>query len=94
MTSKKKTVDKHFAQRCIQRLGYVPDQKELAKQIREGKLDFVYRESLRVTHWRWIDPVYNVACIIPYDKERKQVITILFEHTYKHQKEERKNVEN
>lgn len=79
MASKKKTVDKHFAARCIQRLGYVPDTSELVRKIQKNQLEFFMKESNRVTHWKWVDPVNNISCILPYDKERKQVITVLFE---------------
>ena len=81
MVSKKKTVDKHFAARCIQRLGYVPDSKELVKQIQDGKLEFHYRESNRITHWKWLDPIKGINCILIYDKDRKQIVTVLFEDT-------------
>ncbi len=80
--SKKKTVDNHFARRCVQRLGYVPDQKELVRQIQENLLEYVGRQSLRVTHWKWTDPVHKIDCVLPYDKERKQIITVLFEDIY------------
>ena len=80
--SKKKTVDDHFARRCIQRLGYVPNQKELVRQIQNNMLEYVDRQSLRVTRWKWTDPVHKVDCILPYDKDRKQIITVLFESIY------------
>ena len=80
--NKKRTVDDHFTRRCLQRLGYVPDRRELVKQIQNNVLEFVGRQSLRVTHWKWTDPVYNVNCILPYDKGRKQIITVLFEDIY------------
>lgn len=76
--SKKKNVDMHFASRCIQRLGYIPDSKELVKAIQNGKLSFMDKQSNRVTRWLWTDPVHGVNCILPYDKERKQLITVLF----------------
>ena len=79
---KKKAVDDHFTRRCLQRLGYVPDMKELVKQIQNNLLEYVGRQSLRVTHWKWTDPVHRVNCILPYDKERKQIITVLFEDIY------------
>ena len=78
MKSKKKSVDSHFEIRCIQRLGYVPKKKDLVQDIQNGKLAFVDRQSNRVTRWLWIDPVHGVECILPYDKDRKQIITVLF----------------
>jgi len=77
--SKKKTVSNHFKMRCLQRLGYVPNEKELVNKIQSGSLEFLYRESLRLTHWRWQD-INGVNCILVYDKMRKQIVTVLFEY--------------
>ena len=76
--SKKKSVETHFAVRCLQRLGYIPKETDLVKDIQEGKMQFYDRQSNRVTRWVWIDPLNGVECLLPYDKERKQLITILF----------------
>lgn len=78
---KKKTVDNHFSVRCLQRLGYVPNRQELVKKIQNAELEFIERQSNRVTLWRWICPITNIVCVLPYDKERKQLITVLFEDT-------------
>lgn len=78
-STKKKLVDIHFTQRCIERIGYVPDTKTIIKQIQSGKLECIERQSNRITVWQWIDPVNGIVCRIPYDKERHQLITILFE---------------
>lgn len=75
--SKKKAVDNHFALRCLERLGYIPNKNQLVEDIQKGRLAFYGRESNRITRWIWKDPINNVKCIIPYDKERKQVITVL-----------------
>lgn len=77
-TGKKKAVDGHFTLRCLERLGYIPNKNELVKAIQAGELELYDRQSNRVTRWLWIDPVKKIECIIPYDKERKQVITVLF----------------
>ena len=79
MASKKKSVDRHFATRCVQRLGYVPNQAQLVKAIQKGELKFFWKESNRVSQWKWTDPISGINCILPYDKDRKQIITILFE---------------
>ena len=76
--SKTKAVNNHFAIRCLERLGYIPNKNEIVRAIQNGELIFLERQSNRVTRWLWIDPVNKVECIIPYDKERKQVITVLF----------------
>lgn len=78
--SKKKSVDTHFAVRCIQRLGYLPKKEDIVKDIQHGKLELYDRQSNRVTRWVWHDPLTGTECIIPYDKERKQLITILFKN--------------
>lgn len=75
---KKSTVSRHFALRCVQRLGYYPDEKELIKKIQNAELEFYDRQSNRLTRWLWTDPVTKTECIIPYDKDRKQIVTILF----------------
>ena len=76
--SKKKSVETHFAVRCLQRLGYIPKEADLIKDIQEGKMEFYDRQSNRVTRWIWVDPINKLECLLPYDKERKQLITILF----------------
>ena len=77
--SKKQCVDKHFAVRCVQRLGYIPDIKKLVSKIQNGELEFYCRESNRVTQWKWKDSIKGINCILPYDNHRKQIITVLFE---------------
>ena len=88
--SKKQQVDKHFEIRCLERLGYLPKKKELVEAIQEQKLPFVERQSCRVTKWLWVDPITGIKCILPYDKDRKQIITILFKDLY----DERENSKN
>lgn len=74
------TVSKHFLVRCVQRLGYLPDEKDLVRKIQRAELEFFERQSNRVTVWKWECPRTGIACLLPYDKERKQIITILFEN--------------
>ena len=71
-------MDDHFSIRCLQRLGYIPDRRQLVSDIQNGKLTFHDRQSNRVTRWLWVDPLSKTECIFPYDKERKQIITVLF----------------
>jgi hypothetical protein len=78
--SKKKSVDSHFAIRCIQRLGYIPNKEDIIRDIQEGRMKLFDRQSNRVTRWLWTCPLTGTECIIPYDKERKQLITILFKN--------------
>lgn len=87
MTKKKKSkakhIDEHFSLRCLERLGYIPNSRELVRAIQNGELTFLEKQSNRVTRWLWVDPVSKVECIIPYDKDRKQVITVLFKRRRK-----------
>jgi len=76
--TKKDIVDKHFCRRCVERIGYAPDHKELVKQIQDHKLEFYKRSSNRVTLWHWLEPIYKVPCLLVYDRIRQQVITLLF----------------
>lgn len=76
--NKKKSVDSHFEIRCIQRLGYIPKREDIIRDIQANKLKIYDRQSNRVTRWLWVCPLTGTECIIPYDKERKQLITILF----------------
>ena len=48
------------------------------RAIQDGSLTFYERQSCRVTKWLWTDPITGTECILPYDKERKQIITVLF----------------
>ena len=77
--NKKRNVDTHFTMRCLDRLGYIPKKEDLVEAIKQGKLEFLKKQSNRVTRWRWTDPVNNIIFILPSDKERKQIITVLFE---------------
>ena len=77
--TKRARVNDHCRVRCLQRLGYIPDLDELVKLIQEHRLTLFDKQSNRVTRWKWTDPVHGVQCILPYDKMRKQIITVLFE---------------
>lgn len=75
---KKDFVDRHFANRCLQRLGHLPDSKDLVNKIQNQELQFVDRQSNRLTRWLWLDKITNIECVLVYDKIRKQLVTILF----------------
>lgn len=70
---------RHFAMRCVDRIGYVPDQNDLIRKIQNQELEFFGRDSVRITKWKWLEPIYKIPCLLVYDKVRKQVVTILFE---------------
>ena len=77
MTSKKKQVKKHFQKRSLERVGVLLNEKELIQLIQHNKLEFVERQSNRVTIFRYsfMNSVYRLV----YDSMRKQIITILNE---------------
>ena len=64
----------HFQVRCLQRLGFLVDHDYLVSLIHQHKLEFLGRQSNRVTKWLWErgDKKY----ILVYDKERKRIVTI------------------
>lgn len=66
----------HFQVRCLQRLGFLVDHDDLVKLIQKGKLRLHSRQSNRVTRWYWEHK--GKRYILVYDKERKQIVTILF----------------
>lgn len=76
--SKAKCQTIHFKRRCEERLGEQVDRKALQRRIRERIFDenfyFFDKQTNRVTRYRYRykDKWY----IIPYDKNRKKVITI------------------
>ena len=69
--TKVKSEKVHFRRRCLERLGRAYDQGELKSQLQGGKLDFIERQSNRVTLWRKDDAVFV------YDKSRKIFVTAL-----------------
>ena len=75
---KKDFVDRHFANRCLQRLGHLPDSKDRINKIQNQELQFVDRQSNRLTRWLWLDKITNTECVLVYDKIRKQLVTVLF----------------
>ena len=79
--TKRSSVQTHFNIRCMQRLGYIPREEDLIKAIQNNKLKFLDKQTNRVTRWIWTDPITNTECILPYDKIRKQIITVLFKET-------------
>lgn len=77
--SKTNCEDFHFAKRCIERIGYVPDTKTIVKKIQNNELEFVERQSNRITLFKWIEPVSKISYKVVYDKQRKRLVTILFD---------------
>ena len=78
MRRKKKTKKEcqmaHFQKRCIQRIGRLLDRKEIIRQIQNNELEFIRRDSNRVSIFKYV--VDNIPYKVVYDKLRKQVVTI------------------
>lgn len=64
----------HFQQRCIQRLGKLIDRKGLIRKIQNNELEFIQRDSNRVTIWKYTFEGTDYKVV--YDSLRKQVVTI------------------
>lgn len=77
MVSKKKAVKKHFYKRSLERVGVLLNEKELVRKIQNHELEFIEKQSNRKTVYRleYLDKTYRII----YDKDRKQIITILYE---------------
>lgn len=66
-----KSEEIHFARRCIERIGTVPSQRKLIDMLQKGNLEFLERQSNRITIWKKDDAVFV------YDKGRKTFVTAL-----------------
>ena len=77
MRNKRKAIKTHFQRRSLERIGVLLDEKELVKKIQNNELEFIERQSNRVTVFKYIhnEEPYRLV----YDKSRKQIITILYE---------------
>jgi len=76
--SKKKAQQIHASRRAKQRFGInfgKDEQGQIKNLIQNGKATFLWRQSGRVTHWlvKHSDKLIHAV----YDKERKQIITVL-----------------
>ena len=81
LRNKKEAQRKHFERRSIERVGVLLNQKDLVQQIQSGGLEFIERQSNRITLYRLnhLEKFYRVV----YDKNRKQVVTIMEEQCEK-----------
>lgn len=78
MANKRKAIKSHFQRRSLERIGVLLDDKELVKKIQANELEFVERQSNRVSVFRY--KFYEKSYRLVYDKTRKQIITIFFEN--------------
>ena len=65
----------HFRKACIKRVGQILDDQVLVKSIQNQELEFIDRQSNRITRWKYSHN--NNDFMIIYDKDRKQVVTII-----------------
>lgn len=73
--TKKQNEIKHFQKRCLQRLGFLVNRKELIKAIKQHKLPLLYSQSNRVNCYLYVVNECNYKIV--YDKVRKTPITII-----------------
>ena len=72
---KKQTQNRHFNNACENRAGEVLDSKEITKQIQNGELEFLDRQSNKITRWKYNHNGKDY--IIVYDKKFNQPVTII-----------------
>ena len=77
MRSKKKAIRIHFQHRSIERAGVLLNEKDLINKIQNGELEFIERQSNRVTVFRYHHKEKTLRLV--YDKTRKQIITVLYD---------------
>ena len=71
LRSKTKAEKNHFTRRCFERFGKGFNQQQLLNLLHGGALEFVERQSNRITVWRKDNAVFV------YDKSRKTFVTAL-----------------
>lgn len=65
----------HFDRRCMERLGRVLDHKQLVRDISQGNIKFMMKQSNRVSVF--ILDIDEVVYRLFYDKSRQTCITII-----------------
>ncbi len=79
--SKKEAQSRHFERRSIERVGVILNQNEIVRQIQNNELSVIGKQTNRVTLFKLehLGKSFKVA----YDKNRKQVVTIMPEDVCK-----------
>lgn len=75
---KKKAQVMHTQKRCLERLGFYPEKQTIetwVAKIQNGSAKFLDRQSHRIT--RWVIAHKEDEFIVVYDKNRKNITTIL-----------------
>jgi len=75
--TKKKCNEVHFVKRCVERIGYVLDDKDIINKIQHNGLEFIKKESNTRTMFRYIDPNSQKSYRVIYDKLRHNLVTVL-----------------
>lgn len=66
----------HACNRAVERLGFLPDFKEIVKKIQSGKASFYRRDSDRIT--LWLMTFAEKDMVVVYDSKRHSVVTFLY----------------
>jgi hypothetical protein len=69
-------IKKHFAKRCMERVGVLLDSKRISKMIQNGELEFVRRTSNTKTVFKYICPTNGQPYKVVYDKNNHDIVTI------------------
>ena len=79
--NKKEAQSKHFERRSLERVGVILNQKEIIRQIQNNELAVIGKQTNRITLFQLerLGKFFKVA----YDKNRKQVVTIMPEDVCK-----------
>ena len=74
-TGKRRTVQTHFANACLKRVGVLLDEKEIVQKLQNQQLDFIDRQSNNITKWKYVFNEKEYMLI--YNKQYKQLVTII-----------------
>ena len=72
---KKLSQGTHFSIACLERVGMILDHDYIVRKIQNKELEFVDKQSNRITRWKY--KVNDKEYILVYDKDRKQLVTII-----------------
>lgn len=73
-SKKRKSEQKHFDRRCIERLGIKFDIPNIIGKVRKNELKFLRRQSNRITIWEY--EFEEKLYVVVYDSIRKMLVTI------------------
>ena len=73
--AKARNQHEHASRRAIQRFGIILDHDDAIAQIRDGRAEFIERQSCRVTIWRIVQQDQKI--VVVYDKNRGTIVTCM-----------------